>query len=197
MSLLQQQFWDPPDHITDRTRARRLKVAGSAKVIENLSHTLLKGTEGLTSQISSYQQYCGDIAKKLGLDEQTVLDIFEEKTKDRRSVEDQRDETILLVFAVGAILSAIRTAKQDDLLSTIRDLVRERSGRQWTVHDEVKLTEQVDYLFQTSDSELSLLLNLGVLSEIANCLNLGVNSGYFEKYFQKITQRLTEQFLPE
>lgn len=196
LSLLTQQFWDPPDGIMDRTRSKRLQLAGSQQVLESMALTLISGTEKLDGKdLSSYYSYIRAVARKLGLGEQAVIDTFEEKTADLLSIQEHIEDNVLLVFAVGAILSTIRAMKQEDLLSSLRAAVRERSGRKWSIQAEAELTKQLNFLFQTSDSDFSLLLNIGVVNEMANCLNLGLSTKSFEKYIDRVIHRLIEKTL--
>jgi hypothetical protein len=190
-SLLTQQFWDPPDGIMDRTRSIRLQVDGSKQVLESMALTLLNGTEKLDGRdLESFYSYMRNIARRLRLREQTVIDLFEEKTADLRTIQEYIEDTVLLVFAVGAILTTIRSMKQEDLLLLIREAVRERTGERWSIEDETTLTKDLDFLFQTSDSDLSLLMNLGVVTQMANCLNLQFSTAAFEEYAERVVHRL-------
>ncbi|MFW9915888.1 MAG: hypothetical protein ACFFGZ_09800 [Candidatus Thorarchaeota archaeon] len=196
LSLLTQQFWDPPDGIMDRTRSKRLQVAGSKQVLESMALTLITGTEKLDGKdLNSYYSYIRAVARKLGLGEQAVIETFEEKTADLLSIQEHIEDNVLLVFAVGSILSTIRAMKQEDLLSSLRMAVRERSGRKWSIQAETELTKELNFLFQTSDSDFSLLLNLGVVTEMANCLNLGFSATSLEKYIDRVIRRLIEKTL--
>ncbi|MHA2231706.1 MAG: hypothetical protein ACXAB4_04380 [Candidatus Hodarchaeales archaeon] len=191
LSLLTQQFWDPPDGIVDRTRSTRLQVAGSKQVFESMAVILISGTEKLDGRdLNSFYAYLRDVAQKLGLEEQSVIETFEAKTADLISLQNHIEETVLLVFAVGAILSTIRALKQETLLFSIRSAVKDRFEGKWSVQDDVELTKELDFLFQTSDSDLSLLLNLGVLAEMAHCLKLRLSIVNFEEYVERITHRL-------
>lgn len=193
-SLLTQQFWDRPDGIMDRTRSKRLQVAGSKQVLESMAQALISGTEKLDGKdLKSYYSYIRNVARKLGLGEQAVIDTFEEKTADLLSIQEYIEDNILLVFAVGAILSTIRAMKQEDLLSSLRVAVREKSGGKWSIQDETELTKELNFLFQTSDSDFSLLLNLGVVAEMANCLKLCFSTTSFEKYIDRIIHRLIKE----
>ncbi|MFX0114115.1 MAG: hypothetical protein ACFFB3_06175 [Candidatus Hodarchaeota archaeon] len=190
-SLLTQQFWDPPDGIMDRTRSIRLKVDGTEQVLESMALALLNGTEKLDGKdLESFYSYMRDISRRLRLKEQAVIDLFEEKTADLMTIQEYIEDTILLVFAIGAILTTIRSMKQEDLLFLIRKAVRERAGEQWSVQDEIALTKELDFLFQTSDSDLSLLMNLGVVAQMANCLNLQLSTASFEEYAERVIHRL-------
>ncbi|MHA2270400.1 MAG: hypothetical protein ACXACI_00965 [Candidatus Hodarchaeales archaeon] len=195
-SLLTQQFWDPPDGIMDRTRSKRLQVAGSKQVLESMALTLITGTEKLDGKdLDSFYSYIRGVARKLGLGEQAVIETFEEKTADLLSIQEYIEDNVLLVFAVGSILSTIRAMKQEDLLSSLRRAVRERSEGKWSIQAETELTKELNFLFQTSDSDFSLLLNLGVVTEMANCLNLGFSTTSFEKYIDRVIHRLINKTL--
>ncbi len=193
-SLLTQQFWDPPDGIMDRTRSKRLQVAGSKQVLESMALTLITGTEKLDGKdLDSFYSYIRGVARKLGLGEQAVIETFEEKTADLLSIQEHIEDNVLLVFAVGSILSTIRAMKQEDLLSSLRMAIRERSEGKWSIQAETELTKELNFLFQTSDSDFSLLLNLGVVTEMANCLNLGFSTTSFEKYIDRVIHRLIKK----
>jgi hypothetical protein len=152
---------------------------------------LISGTEKLDGRdLNSFYAYLRDVAQKLGLEEQSVIETFEAKTADLISLQNHIEETVLLVFAVGAILSTIRALKQETLLFSIRSAVKDRFEGKWSVQDDVELTKELDFLFQTSDSDLSLLLNLGVLAEMAHCLKLRLSIVNFEEYVERITHRL-------
>jgi hypothetical protein len=180
----------------DRTRSKRLQVAGSKQVLESMALTLITGTEKLDGKdLDSFYSYIRGVARKLGLGEQAVIETFEEKTADLLSIQEYIEDNVLLVFAVGSILSTIRAMKQEDLLSSLRMAVRERSEGKWSIQAETELTKELNFLFQTSDSDFSLLLNLGVVTEMANCLNLGFSTTSFEKYIDRVIHRLINKTL--
>ncbi|WP_455463658.1 hypothetical protein [Candidatus Hodarchaeum mangrovi] len=197
--LVEQQFYQPPNYIVDRTHRIKTKVMNSDLVINKLVDFLffhskhLKGTES-----SSYLEISDLIAQKLGLNPKMVRSRFHTKTNGF-ILEHLETEDLIFITMIASILEIFDLVNYQETLEAIKKVYLNQYQDQETSLNEsnivLKFEEGIKRLGEVANSDFSILQNLIKVQDLASVFGVQINIDQDE--FNEFIFRVVDKIICE
>lgn len=194
--LVEQQFYQPPNYIVDRTHRIMTKVENSDLLINQMVDYLvfhskhLKGTES-----SSYLEISDRIAQKLGLNPETVRSRFHTKTNGF-ILERLETEDLIFITMIASILEILDLVHYQEALEIIKKEYLKRYEDQETSIKESKIAlnfeEGIKRLGEVANSDFSIIQNLIKVQDLASVfgVQISINQDEFNEFILKVVDTI-------
>ncbi|MFX0094142.1 MAG: hypothetical protein ACFFBD_20560 [Candidatus Hodarchaeota archaeon] len=189
-SLLWQQFWRPPDQLTDRTKSLNISVPGSEGIMEELENVFYEGCQRCSScrtgdsGCETPELLIEVISKRLSLDPTMPAKIFKEKMQYIQDLE--MDASNILMFAISSVLEYIKIKSANSLVDAVRQYLQDK---QYHVSRE-QVERILGTLSEKADSEYNLLLNMETLKVYTKCLMGDLKIPSRDEFMERVAYKI-------
>ena len=197
--LVEQQFYQPPDYIVDRTHRIKTRVLNSNLVIIKLVdflvfHSLhLKGTKS-----APYLKISDKIAQKFSLNPKEVRSRYHNKTKDfiREKLET---EDLIFITMIANILEILDLSHYQKTLEVIRkEYLKRFQDQEISIQNSnITLTfeEGVKRLGEVANSDFSIVQNLIKVKDLALIfgVNIRINQDEYNGFILKVVDKILQE----
>ena len=200
--LVLQQFFIPPNIITDRTYSMQFEIQGSEIVLETLTDLLYENSKDLEgTETSSYLNALLRTGKKLSI---KPLESLETRFKEKIGTfieEGLATATILLIATVSSILEILDFNHHQMLLKELSAVYYHQCISRFSTDEYEeqceKLDEGIRRLSEAAEAKLSLLQNVIKLKSLASIFDLTDYLSYDIRQLQNYQSEITQKIIKE
>ncbi|MFX0065252.1 MAG: hypothetical protein ACFFC7_24030 [Candidatus Hermodarchaeota archaeon] len=189
-SLLWQQFWRPPDQLTDRTKSLNISVPGSDGIMEELADIFHQGCKSCSgcqegeARCDTPELLIEVVTSRLCLNSSLALQLFREKMQYIMGIE--LEPSNVLMFAISSVLEYIKIFSANSL---IKEVMKYLEDKQQPIARE-QVERILGSLSEKADSEYNLLLNMETLKVYTNCLMSDLKIPSRDEFMERIIYKI-------
>lgn len=192
--LVSQQFFLPPNLITDRTYSLRIEVVSSDLVFNQFTDFLLEISQNLEgTDPNAYNSVFEVAAERLQLNLLSVQQRFHEKTHSFLK-EGLATEDILFITCISSILEILDVRHFDNLVEGLRESYIHQCIQQHYQKDDLSahFENGIKRLGEIADSYFSLLHNILKIEDLAYLLNVEIvyDQNLVREYNQNVINKI-------
>ncbi|MFW9923572.1 MAG: hypothetical protein ACFFDW_09845 [Candidatus Thorarchaeota archaeon] len=182
ISILYQQLFLDPNLIRDRRNTVRITVNESTEIINKMRLLILEDIS-LFDTGKEYE-YIIALTAKIAIDPKIIIREYKEKLSPLQK-NQLTDKSFRYLLLISSVIKELQEKSTKEVIKQLEFHLKSRMNK-----EEVK--EKLDQLSQKSDTDFSLLLNLGILNSYAKIMNIKPAKGIFSEYLQKVIQAISE-----
>ncbi|UCE14778.1 MAG: hypothetical protein JSV04_06250 [Candidatus Heimdallarchaeota archaeon] len=195
--LVSQQFFIPPNLITDRTYSVRIEVTSSDRVFKQFSDFLYEISQNIEGiDPVPYNAVLAEAAEGLHLNLPFVQQRFHEKTHSFLK-EGLATEDILFITCISSILEILDVRHFDNLVEGLRESYIHLCIQQHyqNTNDDLKthFENGIKRLGEIADPHFSLLQNILKVEDLAHLLEIKIN--YDQDLVLEYNQRVVNKII--
>ncbi len=194
--LVSQQFFIPPNLITDRTYRLKIEIKGSERIFIHFSNFLYKISSNLKGiDLMPYNEVLGKAGETLQLKSKAVQRRFYDKTHVFLR-EGLATEDILFITAISSILEVLDVDHFEELVEQLYDSYVQLCIHKTPNGNDSNLSNHfsvgIKRLGEIADSQFSLLHNIVKCVNLAQFFNIKINydQALVREYHQRVVHKI-------
>ncbi len=200
--LVSQQFFIPPNIITDRTYTIQFEIQGSEIVLETFIDLLYENSKDLNgTEPSSYLNALLRTGKKLSI---KPLEKLETRLREKIGSfieEGLATETILLIATISSVLEILDFKNRQMLLTELSAVYYHQCISRFSTAEYEEQSEKLDAgirrLSEAAEAKLSLLQNVIKLKSLASIFDLTDYLTYDKRQLQNYQSEIIQKIIKE
>jgi len=198
--LVLQQFFIPPNIITDRTYTIKFQIEGSEMVVETLTDLLYERVNSLVgTEPDKYLDALLKIGKKLSIN---PIEQLEERFEDKIGSfikEGLATPTILLIATISSLLEVLDYNHHQMLLKELSAVYYHQCISRFSTEEYEEQCDNLDAgirrLSEAAEAKLSLLQNIIKLKSLASIFDLTDYISYDKRQLQNFQNEIIQKII--
>ncbi len=189
--LVKQQFYLPPNLITDRTYRKQIEVEGAEEVITQFTNLLRQLSYDVSgTNLQTYENFLEQIEEALNFPKRTIIEKFKKKANGFLQ-ENLETEDILFITVIASILEVIDSQNYEIYISNLFNYYKSLFASSNQSKINTIFEGGVKRLAEIADSKFSLLHNITKVQDLAS--KLGIHISYNEVEVNEIRTNVIQE----
>ncbi len=182
--LLSQQFFSKPDFIIDRRASKKIKIKGSGAIMNDM---ILKIKEHSSLfEKGKDEEFMDKIASELNIRTKSIHEQYSEKMSLLEDVQKD-DKKFKMMVILSVLISHLHKKNSEMIHKKLRNEIVDG-------HSKKDFDNAMGMLYQTSDEDLSLLLNIAVLKNFARLTKYEPPVKEYQKKKKIVLKKIKKSF---
>lgn len=182
---LSQQVYIEPDTIIDRMNTVKFHAPGSGKVIDEMLRIFCSYAEKYQfgGELAPYIAFIEDLAAELGFESQDAKNHFIKRYRDMQKGK-VFDQSVYFMTVLSSIIESFQKKVVNRLSLRLKRKIRLKKDQ--------KVVNNLEVLFQTSNSTFSLLVNIEILKEMGRLIGVQMEPIMTDSFEKELISVLEE-----